>query len=62
LLGRVTSVDYFGSFVVGPIAPVLGATVAAEIGPQAVFVIGGVVAFAFTVSALALVRPIRELT
>jgi MFS family permease len=61
LLGRVTSVDNFGSFLVGPIAPILAATIIERFGPSALFLIGGVVSVAFWLVAFALVRSVREL-
>lgn len=61
LLGRVTSVDYFGSFLVGPAAPLLAAAVSTSLGPGAIFVLGGVIAFVFTITVLALSRSVRTL-
>jgi hypothetical protein len=61
LLGRVSSVDNFGSFLVAPIAPILAATVIELFGPPAIFLIGGVVAVAFWLVAFVLVRSVREL-
>ena len=61
LIGRVTSVDYFGSFIVGPVAPLLAAAVSSQLGPGAIFVLGGAIAFVFTVSVLALSRSVRTL-
>jgi len=61
LIGRVTSEDYFGSFIVGPVAPLLAAAVSSQLGPGAIFVLGGAIAFVFTVSVLALSRSVRTL-
>lgn len=44
LLGRVTSVDWFGGILLGPVAPIVGAAIAQRSGPPAVFVIAGVLA------------------
>lgn len=38
LIGRVTSVDYFGSFLIGPAAPFIAAAVIERAGPGAIFV------------------------
>jgi MFS family permease len=54
LLGRVTSVDYFGSFLVGPIAPLLAAAALVRIGPSSLFVIGGLITFAYWTAVTAL--------
>jgi len=61
LIGRVTSVDFFGSFLVGPVAPILAAAAIERIGPGAIFLIGGAVSLVFTLSAAAATRSIREL-
>jgi hypothetical protein len=61
LIGRVSSVDNFGSFLVGPVAPILAATIIQSFGPSALFLIGGVVSVVFWVVAFALVRSVREL-
>ncbi len=57
LLGRVTSVDYFGSFLVAPLAPFVGGLVLERSGPAAIFVGGGLLAAAYWVIATAVVRP-----
>lgn len=36
LLGRGTSVDYFGSFLVGHAAPLLAAAISTDLGPRAI--------------------------
>jgi hypothetical protein len=59
LIGRVTSVDYFGSFLVGPVAPVLAAIALQRVGPAQIFVIGGLVTFVYWATALAVLRPSR---
>ena len=56
LIGRVTSVDYFGSFMVGPVSPVL-APIALRVGPAQIFVIGGLLTFVYWLTALAVLRP-----
>jgi len=61
LIGRVTSIDYFGSFLVGPVAPIAAAAVIPLIGPAGIFVIGGAIACGFSVAAPALSRSIRNL-
>jgi predicted MFS family arabinose efflux permease len=61
LIGRVSSVDNFGSFLVGPVAPILAATIIQSFGPSALFLIGGVVSVVFWVVAFTLVRSVREL-
>ncbi|MGH7759897.1 MAG: MFS transporter [Candidatus Dormibacteraceae bacterium] len=61
LIGRVSSVDEFGSFLIGPVAPVLSAVAITQIGPGPIFIIGGLISFAIWMVALALVRQVREL-
>jgi len=61
LLGRVSSVDDFGSYLVGPAAPILAAATIERIGPAPIYLIGGAVSFVFWIGALAFVRSIREL-
>jgi predicted MFS family arabinose efflux permease len=61
LLGRVTSVDFFGSFLVGPIAPLLGALAIEKSSTGALFVVGGLVAALYWAVAFAVVRPERRL-
>jgi MFS family permease len=60
LLGRVTSIDFFGSYLVGPIAPLLAAEAIARVGPSMIFVIGGLVTFAYWAVATAITRPDRN--
>ena len=60
LLGRVSSVDYFGAIVLGPVAPVLFAVLVERFGPAGTFVIGGGIAAVLCLAAL-LVRSIRDL-
>jgi MFS family permease len=60
LLGRVTSIDYFGSYLVGPIAPIVAGAVLLRVGPGPIFVIGGLVAAIYWVIAMAVVRPDRQ--
>lgn len=61
LIGRVTSVDFFGSFLVGPVAPIAAAAAIPLIGPAAIFVIAGAVSVVYSVVAPVLNRSIREL-
>jgi len=62
LLGRVTSVDYFGSFLAGPIAPVLAAAALQRYGPSSIFLVGGSLTFVYWTVAAAIVRPDRTVT
>lgn len=62
LLGRVTSVDYFGSYLVGPVAPLIAAAAIGRVGPSPIFVVGGLLAFAYWVTAMAVLRPDRPTT
>ena len=57
LIGRVTSVDYFGSFLVGPVAPVIAAAALERIGPSLIFVLGGLITAVYWLAAFAIVRP-----
>jgi MFS family permease len=61
LIGRVTSIDFFGSFLVGPVAPIAAAAAIPLIGPAAIFLIAGGVSIIYSVFATALNRSIREL-
>jgi hypothetical protein len=61
LIGRVTSVDFFGSFLVGPVAPIAAAAAIPLIGPSAIFLIAGGVSIVYSLVAPALSRSIREL-
>jgi DHA3 family tetracycline resistance protein-like MFS transporter len=60
LLGRVSSVDYLGSTLLTPAAPLLFAPLVEAIGPASTFIVAGVVSAALCVSALA-IRSIRDL-
>ncbi|HET9782139.1 MAG TPA: MFS transporter [Candidatus Dormibacteraeota bacterium] len=60
LLGRVTSVDYFGSYLVAPIAPIVAGAVLLRLGPGPIFVIGGLLAAIYWVLAMVVVRPDRR--
>jgi DHA3 family tetracycline resistance protein-like MFS transporter len=55
LLGRVTSVDYLGSYVLLPVGFAIGGWAARLLGPAPVFVIGG--ALQTVLVALGLVHP-----
>lgn len=60
LLGRVTSIDFFGSYLVGPVAPIVAGAVLLRVGPGPIFLIGGLVAAAYWAAAMAVVRPDRR--
>ncbi len=62
LMGRVTSVDYFGSYLVGPIAPVIAAAAISRYGPRSIFLVGGLLTFVYWALAMALLRPDRRVT
>lgn len=61
LIGRVTSIDYFGSYATAPVAPLLAAILVERLSPSGVFIIAGAGAFGLTVGALLLVPSIRRL-
>jgi len=54
MLGRVTSVDWFGGSLFGPIAPIAGALIAQAYGPPALFIVAGMVAIILILLGLAL--------
>jgi DHA3 family tetracycline resistance protein-like MFS transporter len=60
MLGRVSSVDGFGSILLLPIGPLIFAAVVERVGPEGAFVIGGGLSAALCLAALA-VRSIRDL-
>lgn len=60
LLGRVSSVDWFGSLVLSPIGPLAAAVLVSTYGPQPVFIAAGLLTIASVPVAL-LSRSIREL-
>ena len=60
LLGRVTSVDYFGGTLLAPLAPIGAAFLAQSQGPAFVFVVAGAITIALTLAAL-LLPSIRDL-
>jgi MFS family permease len=60
LLGRVTSIDFFGGTLIAPIAPLVFAFIVASFGPPAAFVFGGALAASFCAFGL-FVPSIREL-
>ena len=60
LLGRVGSVDWFGSFLLGPIAPVVAGVVIQEAGTAPLFIGAGIMAAALGCLGL-LVPSIRAL-
>ena len=61
LLGRVVSIDTFGSWLVAPVSPLVAGVVISRIGPSHVFVYGGIFAFGFWIAMLALNRGVRRL-
>lgn len=61
LLGRVTSLDWFGAILLGPGAPILAAVLAQHSGPRGIFVICGGVAAILSVAGLG-IPAIRRLT
>jgi len=60
LLGRVTSVDYFGGTLLAPVAPVGAALLAQSQGPAFVFVVAGIITVTLTLAGL-LLPSIRNL-
>jgi len=60
LLGRVTSVDYFGGTLLLPIAPIAAAFLAQSQGPAFVFILAGAITVVLTLAAL-LLPSIRDL-
>jgi MFS family permease len=60
LLGRVTSVDYFGGTLLAPLAPVGAAFLAQSQGPAFVFVVAGAITVVLTLAGL-LLPSIRDL-
>jgi MFS family permease len=60
LLGRVTSVDYFGGTLLAPVAPIGAAVLAESQGPAFVFIVAGAITVVLTLAAL-LLPSIREL-
>jgi MFS family permease len=61
LIGRVSSVDNFGSFLIGPIAPIVAAAIIERTSPSAIFIWGGVLSIVFWTSMLAANRSMRTL-
>ncbi len=61
LLGRVTSVDYFGGNLLAPVAPIVAAAAIPLIGPGAIFIIGGAGSVVFSALTLLFTRSIRKL-
>ena len=59
LIGRVTSVDYFGSFLPGPFATILAAATLERFGASTIFVAGGLITFVYWIAAGAILRPDR---
>jgi len=60
LLGRVTSVDYFGGTLLLPVAPIAAALLANTQGPAFVFVVAGAITVTLTLAGL-LLPSIRDL-
>jgi MFS family permease len=61
LIGRVSSVDNFGSFLIGPIAPIVAAAIIERTSPTAIFIWGGALSIVFWMSMLAVNRSVRAL-
>jgi MFS family permease len=61
LIGRVSSVDNFGSFLIGPIAPIVAAAIIERSSPSAIFIWGGALSIVFWTSMLAVNRSVRSL-
>ncbi|HYK98805.1 MAG TPA: MFS transporter [Candidatus Acidoferrales bacterium] len=60
LMGRVSSVDWFGSIALGPLGPLMAAALVATLGPAPLFVAAGIVNLVGCAVAL-LVPSIRRL-
>jgi MFS family permease len=60
LLGRVTSIDFFGGTLIAPVAPLIFALIVGALGSPAAFVVGGAVAASFCAFGL-LLPSIRDL-
>ena len=60
LLGRVTSIDYFGAILMAPITPIAAALLVAAIGPPMLFLWGGLIASSLCLAAIVL-PSIRQL-
>jgi MFS family permease len=61
LIGRVTSVDFFGSFLIGPVAPLVAALVIERSSPSAIFLVGGALSVVFWTSMLVVNSSVRAL-
>jgi MFS family permease len=59
-LGRVGSVDWFGSIFLGPFAPLVAGALVQQVGPAAVLAGGGLITFALCLVPL-LIPSIRGL-
>jgi DHA3 family tetracycline resistance protein-like MFS transporter len=60
LLGRVSSVDWFGGSLLGPIAPIVAAALVVQVAPTGLFVIAGATTVVLTLLGL-LLPSIRDL-
>lgn len=60
LLGRITSIDYFGAILIGPITPIVAALLVVAIGAPMLFLWGGLLASLLCLAAIAL-PSIRQL-
>jgi hypothetical protein len=60
LLGRVTSVDWFGGTLLGPVAPLVAAALVVAVTPTGLFLIAGAVTIVLTLAGL-LLPSIRHL-
>jgi DHA3 family tetracycline resistance protein-like MFS transporter len=59
LLGRVTSVDWFGGTLLGPVAPLVAAALVVTVTPAGLFLVAGAITTALTLLGL-LLRSIRD--
>jgi DHA3 family tetracycline resistance protein-like MFS transporter len=60
LLGRVTSVDWFGGTLLGPVAPLVAAALVVTVAPTGLFLIAGAITTGLTLLGL-LLPSIRDL-
>jgi MFS family permease len=60
LLGRVTSVDWFGGTLLGPVAPLVAAALVVTVSPPGLFLIAGAITTVLTLAGL-LLPSIRNL-
>jgi len=60
LLGRVTSLDWFGAILLGPVAPLFAAFLAERTGPLSIFIVCGAMGTILSLAGLGF-RSIRQL-